>query len=996
MSRYENYEIKNNVFGVLSAPISSLTTTIQLEEWQWARFSTNMLATLENIESWKVLHREIVLVTAINWDVLTVTRKVAPCPTSDDDNSQWQVSYAFGAGDTISAYIDKEHFDKIDDSINDIYDNWVNKLRTEVISWLQIKVNEWPVLVGSAYYDFAGDTITLTDNATNYVEIDEDGLLVSNTTDWWDKHTKIAKVITSSGAITSIEDWRLGTVWGEIWWVNIHDLTEKEILNNNDEFIVADSENIFQNKKVKASNIWKTLIQNWIAWENINKWDSIYNSYITSSSDVNNFCNIGDTAENTKIWINAFGNWISWNTVKIKLLPTSNNVWDLSLRIETDNNWEPSWILIDENAYWSISYSWGWFIKAIVDASVISESDYSSRFWIERCNWICMSKDWIHFLESYYYSNTSILRCYTLSTPFDLSTATLTSNVTVSGSAIWTVWSNDDWTKIYVKDGTSSNWLIYIYTMTPENARSLNNATVSNKQWLGSSYPNMKFWDNWKKLYYTRWNYIYQCDLWTPWDLDTCWPFKQSASFPVGWSSMDFGFINEWKTIILNNSTNDWVQYDLITARDITSINMTEYKSCRMSGNYFNSNYNDTYIITAATNYIYAYNAWQYLSKDVDIILNNDVSYSWFIRVVLSADINNLEYWKIWFNNNIIKTPSKRYDWNIWKDVFINVNWNNVMVSGTPQNNVGMINTRHWYDFIVYKKSKLIKTWLVDSASSSNPMKLYLHDNWTLIELMQCTDYTWWYANFNYTLEPWKYRIDWYYNATWYQKIFNNYKLYKDDIIEFTNPVYASSTTTLTQHTFKYFEFEEIWWDIFINSTLIYDCLLKKTSAQHQYELPDFPMIAKTSWNLWDKISYDYFWITDIKKWLIPKKTYYISDNYWEISITPGTIWFVFWTAQEWWDKLWLWLLNYPLWALFDIWRKRTISISPSSAWFIEFNDDEKIILLNMYQNGKIKSIFKLLDRDRSETFNNNEIKYNTSIRELSYVWNISYDICIY
>ncbi len=270
MSRYENYEIKNNVFGTLSAPISSLATTIQLWDWQWARFSVNMLATLENIENWKVMKREIVLITAINWDVLTVERKYAPCPVNDDANTQWKVSYAFSTDDTISAYIDKEHFDEIDKSINDIYDNWVNKLRTEVVSWLQIKVNAWPVLVWSWYYDFAWWTLTLTDNATNYIEIDQDWLLTANTTGWNDKSTKISKVTTSWWEVISIEDWRLWTVWGEISWVNIHDLTEKTVLSWNDEFVLADSNNIYNNKKVKLSDlfdIWSLCIWDWSDWD---------------------------------------------------------------------------------------------------------------------------------------------------------------------------------------------------------------------------------------------------------------------------------------------------------------------------------------------------------------------------------------------------------------------------------------------------------------------------------------------------------------------------------------------------------------------------------------------------------------------------------------------------------------------------------------------------------------------------------------------------------
>ena len=131
MSRYENYEIKNNVFGTLSAPISSLATTIQLWDWQGQRFSVNQLATLENIENWKVMKREIVLITAINWDVLTVERKYTPCPSNDDANTQSQVSYAFSADDTISVYITKEHFDNIE--------AWFENTNLE-IDWLNIRL----------------------------------------------------------------------------------------------------------------------------------------------------------------------------------------------------------------------------------------------------------------------------------------------------------------------------------------------------------------------------------------------------------------------------------------------------------------------------------------------------------------------------------------------------------------------------------------------------------------------------------------------------------------------------------------------------------------------------------------------------------------------------------------------------------------------------------------------------------------------------------------
>ena len=123
MSRYTNYHMRNNVFSELYAPISSLATTIQLKEWQWERRWNNfpILATLENIEEWKVLKREIVKITARNWDYLTIVRWSAQCPPNDDSNVQWSTSFSFNSDDKISLYIPKEIFDNIQDWFTNVH-----------------------------------------------------------------------------------------------------------------------------------------------------------------------------------------------------------------------------------------------------------------------------------------------------------------------------------------------------------------------------------------------------------------------------------------------------------------------------------------------------------------------------------------------------------------------------------------------------------------------------------------------------------------------------------------------------------------------------------------------------------------------------------------------------------------------------------------------------------------------------------------------------------
>lgn len=212
MSRYENYEIKNNVFWTIWTPISSLATTIQLETGQWARFAVGMLWTLEHIEDNAVKKREIVLITNISWDSLTIIRKFAQCPSNDDANTQSQVSFSFDAGDTLSAYIDKEHFTQISKSINDLMDNWNDRLRVSWTGWLNIKITEWNARVWTAEIYYAWWTATLIDNAINYVEL-TGAWQINVSTIWRDtKFVKLAKITTSWWEITNIEHWKMDTV----------------------------------------------------------------------------------------------------------------------------------------------------------------------------------------------------------------------------------------------------------------------------------------------------------------------------------------------------------------------------------------------------------------------------------------------------------------------------------------------------------------------------------------------------------------------------------------------------------------------------------------------------------------------------------------------------------------------------------------------------------------------------------------------------------------
>lgn len=216
--RYDQYILKNNVFAEIYAPISSLATTIQVKAWQGARFwnAFPQLLTLENFDdTWKVLKREIVKLTGVSGDYLTVVRGFAPCPPSDDANGQWQSTFSFNADDKISLYIPKEIFDRIADAIVDLYDNGNDRVFITWTGWLWIQITAWNVRVWNEEFEYSWWTATLNNNATNYVMLDGAWTIVIDTT-WRDqKKAKIATIVTSGGEITSIKRWKMDILGGE-------------------------------------------------------------------------------------------------------------------------------------------------------------------------------------------------------------------------------------------------------------------------------------------------------------------------------------------------------------------------------------------------------------------------------------------------------------------------------------------------------------------------------------------------------------------------------------------------------------------------------------------------------------------------------------------------------------------------------------------------------------------------------------------------------------
>lgn len=105
------YWLKNNVVSKLTVWIWTTTTSISVTAWEWQLFINNSVATLESRNAdWDVTKREIVLISNVSWNTLTVQRKFAPCVIDDtaQNKTKSATAQSFSVWDTISIYLSSE------------------------------------------------------------------------------------------------------------------------------------------------------------------------------------------------------------------------------------------------------------------------------------------------------------------------------------------------------------------------------------------------------------------------------------------------------------------------------------------------------------------------------------------------------------------------------------------------------------------------------------------------------------------------------------------------------------------------------------------------------------------------------------------------------------------------------------------------------------------------------------------------------------------------
>lgn len=293
----------NNVSITLQLTLASSATTLILPTGKWGLLSgatPPLRGVIEEYDDTKnVVKREIVSITAISWDQLTISRAVEACPISDSASVQQQVSQVFATPTktNISVAMTKGMLDDINQSIDNLTSDKLNA--------------SWGLRTG------------LTPNRV----IATDGAGEEITVGW------------SSGQVLGFGAGGLPQAVSPT--VDIGGLPSKTTPVGADKLIISDSQDSGVNKKVLLSNLISKYFGDWSDWN------------VTVST------NITLTRDMQYVSLTVTWSWII-NTNWYLIYYTSSLVNDGIIRDIWWDGWNwlnPSW------SYWTWWPAWsGWWL----------------------------------------------------------------------------------------------------------------------------------------------------------------------------------------------------------------------------------------------------------------------------------------------------------------------------------------------------------------------------------------------------------------------------------------------------------------------------------------------------------------------------------------------------------------------------------------------------------------------------------------------------------
>lgn len=167
---FTKYGVSNNAQGQLIAGIGASATSLILKSGQGAKFPPLLecpyFIKVEKLDTalngYRVLKREIMIVTSRTGDTLTITRSAGYCPPDYATNTQGTTAFSFDADDIVTQTIVAEHIEEIQTAIE-------NKLDTAAGLRTGFGVNK-RVYINPATGD---ESITNTSSGTSLLDTEE-------------------------------------------------------------------------------------------------------------------------------------------------------------------------------------------------------------------------------------------------------------------------------------------------------------------------------------------------------------------------------------------------------------------------------------------------------------------------------------------------------------------------------------------------------------------------------------------------------------------------------------------------------------------------------------------------------------------------------------------------------------------------------------------------------------------------------------------------------
>lgn len=245
--------------------------------------------------------------------------------------------------DTVTA----ARLEDINQDIDDLYSEWPDRLRVrKAISWTPLRID----ITAGAYYVWSTSgvyswwtDIVVTDAVTNYVMIDNAWTITISTsarTAWlW----RLAQVICSGGAVTSII-LRNNMVFGGAA-LDMTALTEDTSPDEENDFLFSYDTSAWTNKKVKPKNLDLRPYIEWTAGESITAWQPLRYANALSGDTITVNGNWWFN-NNARIWYNTTNeftgasftlvNWWLLNSILVSMKKVWSPTWTLTMKVFAD------------------------------------------------------------------------------------------------------------------------------------------------------------------------------------------------------------------------------------------------------------------------------------------------------------------------------------------------------------------------------------------------------------------------------------------------------------------------------------------------------------------------------------------------------------------------------------------------------------------------------------------------------------------------------------